>query len=169
MKSPSRHGPINWSAKSCAVLAAVVIMLSPLETGTTRGRRRERGRSRETGPSRGYLAPAGGVRRSAKTRRLASRGGAAGHGPSISYMEGPCLILPGRNVLPGRHPGGRRNAAMIGGPAGHGRGSRTVRAGPAPGPCGTRRSSSPHDWVPRRRVQGRLRGPAPRHRPLPGR
>jgi hypothetical protein len=86
------------------VLAAVVIMLSPLETGTTRGRRRERGRSRETGPWRGYLAPAGGAGRSAKTRQLASRGGAAGHGPSISYMEGPCLILPGRNVLPGPAP-----------------------------------------------------------------
>jgi len=33
-------------------------MLSPLETGTTWGRPRERGRSRETGPSSGYLAPA---------------------------------------------------------------------------------------------------------------
>jgi len=83
------------------VLAAVVIMLSPLETGTTRGRRRERGRSRETGPSRGYLAPAGGARRAAKTRQLASRRGGAGRGPSISYMEGPCLIQPGGNVLPG--------------------------------------------------------------------
>ena len=30
-----------------------------------------------------------------------------------------------------------------------------------------RRSASPQDWVPRRREQGRLRGPAPRHRPLP--
>ena len=85
-------------------------MLSPLETGTTRGRRRERGRSRETGPSRGYLAPAGGARRAAKTRQLASRRGEAGHGPSISYMEGPCLILPGRNVLPGPAPGNRGNA-----------------------------------------------------------
>ena len=83
------------------MLAAVVIILSPLETGTTRGRRRERGRSRETGPSREYLAPAGGA---AKTRQLASRRGEAGHGPSISYMEGPCLILPGRNVLPGPAP-----------------------------------------------------------------
>src|SRR2546429_3549948 len=54
-------------------------MLSPLETGTTRGRRRERGRSRETGPSRGYLAPAGGARRAARgedqaTGRPARRG-----------------------------------------------------------------------------------------------
>ena len=71
-------------------------MLSPLETGTTRGRPRERGRSRETGPSRGYLAPAGGARR---RRRPASRCGEAGQGSSISYMEGPCLILSGRNAI----------------------------------------------------------------------
>ena len=68
------------------------------------GRRRERGRSRETGPSRGYLAPAGGARRAAKTSQLASRRGEAGRGPSISYMEGPCLIQPGGNVLPGPAP-----------------------------------------------------------------
>jgi hypothetical protein len=71
-------------------------MLSPLETGTTWGRPRERGRSRETGPSRGYLAPAGGARR---RRRPAGWCGEAGQGPSISYMEGPCLILTGRNVF----------------------------------------------------------------------
>jgi len=130
------------------VLAAVEIMLSPLETGTTRGRRRERGRSRETGPSRGYLAPAGGARRSAKTRQLASRGGEAGHGPSISYMEGPCLILPGRNVLPGRHPGNRGDAGpddrgpcrartrFPGGRAGPQAVSARA-AGPATGPCRT--------------------------------
>ena len=121
------------------MLAAVVIMLSPLETGTTRGRRRERGRSRETGPSRGYLAPAGGARRSAKTRQLASRGGAAGHGPSISYMEGPCLILPGRNVLPGPAPrrpqkcrddrGSSRARARF--PNGPRPGRHQARAGPA--------------------------------------
>jgi hypothetical protein len=34
-----------------------------------------------------------------KAGQLASRGGEAGQGPSISYMEGPCLILPGRNGL----------------------------------------------------------------------
>src|SRR5207342_463889 len=36
--------------------------------------------------------------------------GEAGHGPSISYMEGPCLILPGRTVLPGPAPGNHGNA-----------------------------------------------------------
>ena len=154
-------------------------MLSPLETGTTRGRRRERGRSRETGPSRGYLAPAGGARRSAKTRQLASRGGEAGHGPSISYMEGPCLILPGRNVLPGRPPAtAGMPAAMIGGPAEQGEVpgppcSRRAGGGNREGrragnrPVQDRRSASPQDWVPRRREQGRLRGPASRHWPLP--
>ena len=106
-------------------------MLSPLETGTTRGRRRERGRSRETGPSRGYLAPAGGARRSAKTRQLASRGGAAGHGPSISYMEGPCLILPGRNALAGAGTSGTCGmpAAMIWGPAEQGEHPRAAAPG----------------------------------------
>ena len=106
-------------------------MLSPLETGITRGRRRERGRSRETGPSRGYLAPAGGARRAAKTRQLASRRGEAGQGPSISYMEGPCLILPGGNVFAraGTPAGAGMPAAMIGGPAGHGQGSRAAAPG----------------------------------------
>ena len=73
-------------------------MLSPLETGTIRGRPRERGRSRETGPRAGTW-PRRAARGAAKTRQLASRRGEAGQGPSISYMEGPCLILPGRNVF----------------------------------------------------------------------
>ena len=92
------------------------------------GRRRERGRSRETGPSRGYLAPAGGARR--RRSQLAGRG-EAGHGPSISYMEGPCLILPGRNVIArARTPAGAgMPAAMIGGPAEHGRGSPAAAPG----------------------------------------
>ena len=66
----------------------------PLETGTAWVRLRERGRSRETGLSHGYLArrAARGV---GKARQLTSRCGKAGQGPSISYMEGPCLILPG--------------------------------------------------------------------------
>jgi hypothetical protein len=34
-----------------------------------------------------------------KARQLASRCGEAGQGPSISYMEGPCLILPGRSAF----------------------------------------------------------------------
>ena len=73
-------------------------MLSPLETGTTRGRPRERGRSRETGPRAGTW-PRRAARGAAKARQLASGRGEAGQGPSISYMEGPCLILPGRNVF----------------------------------------------------------------------
>jgi hypothetical protein len=62
-------------------------MLSPLETGTTWGRPRERGRSRETGPWRGYLAPAV-ARGAGKARQLvglARRGRAR---PPISYMGG---------------------------------------------------------------------------------
>jgi hypothetical protein len=39
------------------------------------------------------------ARGASKARQLASRCGEAGQGPSISYMEGPCLILPGRNDL----------------------------------------------------------------------
>jgi len=72
--------------------------IPPLETGTARGRPRERGRSRETGASHGYLAPAA-ARGPGKARQLASRCGEAGQGPSISYMEGPFLILPGRNAF----------------------------------------------------------------------
>ena len=48
-----------------------------------------------------------------KARQLTSRCGEAGQGPSISYMEGPCLILPGRNALPATGTGtvgNRRNA-----------------------------------------------------------
>ena len=51
--------------------------------------------------------PGPGGRRAAlgKTGQLASRCGEAGHGPSISYMEGPCLILPGRNAIPSTSTG----------------------------------------------------------------
>jgi hypothetical protein len=60
------------------------------------------GTSEEPGdrPSYGYLAPAGGAL-CGKARQLASRCGEAGRGPSISYMEGPYLIVPGRNILAG--------------------------------------------------------------------
>ena len=86
-------------------------MLSPLETGTTLGRPRERGRSRETGPSHGCLAPAGGARRQ-QARQLAGPGAARlGKAPHLIH-GGPCLILPGRNVfLQDRHAGNRRNAS----------------------------------------------------------
>ena len=99
-------------------------MLSPLETGTTRGRPRERGRSRETGPRAGTW-PRRAARGAAKTRQLASRRGEAGQGPSISYMEGPCLILPGQERLrQGRYAG---NAGM---PAATIWGQDTARASP---------------------------------------
>ena len=62
------------------------------------GRPRERGRSRETGPSRGYLARRA-ARGAGQAGQLASQRGEAGQGPSISYMEGPFLILAGRNVF----------------------------------------------------------------------
>jgi hypothetical protein len=44
--------------------------------------------------------------------RLARRCGEAGQGPSISYMEGPCLILPAGMAWPAppRPPRSRRNA-----------------------------------------------------------
>ena len=85
--------------------------IPPLETGTARGRPRERGRSRETGLLHGYLAPAA-ARGPGKARQLASRCGEAGQGPSISYMEGPCLILSSRNrVAPVRQAGNRRNGS----------------------------------------------------------
>ena len=78
----------------------------------------------------------------------------------------------------GRHPGNRGNAGrddlgsgrararFSGGRAATGGGERgSRRAGNRP--VQDRRSASPQDWVPRRREQRRLRGPAPRHRPLP--
>jgi hypothetical protein len=40
--------------------------------------------------------------------QLASQRGEAGQGPSISYMEGPCLILAGRNVFAGAATARRR-------------------------------------------------------------
>jgi hypothetical protein len=40
--------------------------------------------------------------------QLASQRGEAGQGPSISYMEGPCLILTGRNVFAGTATARRR-------------------------------------------------------------
>ena len=80
-------------------------------------------------------------------------------------------------LCPGRHPGrrgnagrddrgsGRARARFPGGRAAAGGSERASRrAGNRP--VQDRRSASPQDWVPRRREQRRLRGPAPRHRPL---
>ena len=52
----------------------------------------------------------GGRRGVGKAGRLASRRGEAGHGPSISYMEGPCLILPAGTFCRVRHLRQLRNA-----------------------------------------------------------
>jgi hypothetical protein len=49
--------------------------------------------------------PRRAARGAGKAGRLASRCGEAGQGPSISYMEGPCLILPGRNAITGTSTG----------------------------------------------------------------
>ena len=43
--------------------------------------------------------PRRAARGAGKARQLASRRGEARHGPSISYMEGPCLILPRKEWL----------------------------------------------------------------------
>ena len=69
-------------------------MLSPLETGTTLGA--TPGNVEEPG-SRSLARVSGtGGRRAAPARpaNWSAWRGEAGQGPSISYMEGPCLILP---------------------------------------------------------------------------
>ena len=43
--------------------------------------------------------PRRAARGAGKAGQLAGQRGEAGQGPSISYMEGPCLILAGRNVF----------------------------------------------------------------------
>jgi hypothetical protein len=77
--------------------------------------------------------PGPGGRRAAKTRQLASRRGEAGHGPSISYMEGPCLILPAGTCCRVRHLRQLRNAGRD--DLGSGRAGRASTAG---GRLGTR-------------------------------
>jgi hypothetical protein len=42
--------------------------------------------------------PGRAARGAGQAGQLTSRCGEAGQGPSISYMEGPCLILPGKNA-----------------------------------------------------------------------
>ncbi len=63
--------------------------------GATPGTREEPGDrplARVPGPGGRRAAPA-------KPASWPAGRGEAGQGPSISYMEGPCLILPGRNVI----------------------------------------------------------------------
>jgi Methyltransferase domain len=76
-----------------------VTMALPLETGPP-GETRERAEDREAGASSGFLAPAVGAHR--EHGRATSRAGGARpkQGPSISYMEGPCGILPDRAASP---------------------------------------------------------------------
>ncbi len=77
----------------------------------------------------------------------------------------------------GRHPGRRGNAgrddlgsgrARARFPGGRAAAGGSERGGRRAGnrPVQDRRSASPQGWVPRRREQRRLRGPAPRRRPL---
>jgi hypothetical protein len=90
----------------------------PLETGTTRGRPRERGKSRETGPPYGYLAPAGGAqcRPSQATGRLTRRGRARPlhliHGGALSDLPGQ-TILARINVAGRRRPGLRPRRSRV--------------------------------------------------------
>jgi hypothetical protein len=88
--------------------------------------------------------------------------GEAGQGPSISYMEGPCLILPGRSVCARGRPAGnagpaattwghdRARARSPGDRRAGGRERRSGRAGSRP--VQDRRSASLQDRVPRRRT-----------------
>ena len=77
-------------------------MLSPLETGTTPGATPETWEE----PGNRSLARASGTggRRAAPAKPGNWRAwrGEAGQGPSISYMEGPCLILTGQTPCSAR-------------------------------------------------------------------
>jgi hypothetical protein len=106
-------------------------MLSLLETGTTWG---DPGTWEEPGDRPLARVPGTGGRRAAPASQPASWPawrGEAGQGPSISYMEGPCLILPGRNVFAraGTPATAGMPAAMIWDPTEHGRGSRAAAPG----------------------------------------
>jgi hypothetical protein len=86
-------------------------MLSPLETGTTWGRPRNVGGAGRPAPRTGTWHPRA-ARGDSKARQLAGLGVARpGKAPHLIH-GGPCLILPGRNVLfQDRHAGNRRNAS----------------------------------------------------------
>ena len=68
-------------------------MALPLETGPP-GETRERTEDRAAGASHGYLAPAVGAHREHGRATSQTDGRGQKQGPSISYMEGPCGILP---------------------------------------------------------------------------
>jgi hypothetical protein len=61
----------------------------------------DRSLARVPGPGGRRVAPG-------KAGQLASQRGEAGQGPSISYVEGPCLILAGRAVFAGTATASRR-------------------------------------------------------------
>jgi hypothetical protein len=85
--------------------------IPPLETGTARGRPRERGRSRETGASHGYLAPAGGGRR--RRGRATGQPGAArpGGAPPSHTWRGPADSARPESRAPARQGGNRRDGS----------------------------------------------------------
>ncbi len=70
--------------------------------------------------------------------------GEAGQGPSLSNMEGPCLILPAGNVSTraGTPATAEMPAPMIWGPTEHGRGSRAAAPRPEAVSAGTAASAT---------------------------
>jgi len=129
----------------------------PGETPGTWEEPGDRPLARVPGPGGRRAAPA-------KTSQLASRCGEAGQGPSISYMEGPCLILPGRNVFATAARRQRRDASRHDLGSGHSTGEVLGRprreavsaraAGPATRPVQDGPSAGLQDWVPGRRARG---------------
>ena len=82
--------------------------------------------------------------------QLASRCGEAGRGPSISYMEGPRLILPGRSVFcQDRHAAAAGTPAAITQVTAESR--RAVPGAAAPGPEAVARHRRAANPDPRRR------------------
>ncbi len=118
-------------------------MLSPLETGTTWG---DPGTWEEPGDQPLARVPGTGGRRAARGKPASwpTWCGEAGQGPSISYMEGPCLILPAGDVFTraGTPAPAGMPAAMIWGPTEDGRGSRAAAPRPEAVSAGTAASAT---------------------------
>jgi hypothetical protein len=79
-------------------------MFSPFGNGHHPGATPGRGGAGRPAPRTGTW-PRRAARGAGTAGQLASRCGEAGPGPSISYMEGPGLILPGRNAIPSTSTG----------------------------------------------------------------
>ena len=137
----------KWlAAGPCAAFAEAVIMLSPLETGTTWGWPRERGRSRETGLLARVPGPGGRRAAPGKASQLAGlarrgrvrplhliHGGAL---PDSARQERLCQAgTPATAVMPAATTWGhdRARARSPGGPPGRSAGA----AAPAADPCRT--------------------------------